>query len=192
MVSLRYYMAMPTARALYLLERIASLLRSDVRKTSAEAGLEPVHIMALWYLTQANAFSNNPLAVGEYLGLTKGNMSQRLNVLEDKGLIRKTADKEDRRRVHIEVTKRGLQVLAKNYPPDAWPEADGEDSLETDLDQLLRRMVRENGGRTFGQCQTCRFHQSQSNAPFCGLLQLPLTSKQATQICREHEPEVAA
>ncbi len=183
---------MSTSRVLELLERIASLLRSEVRKTSAEDGLEPVHIMSLWYLTQANRFSNNPLAVGEYLGLSKGNMSQRLNVLEQKGLIRKAADNEDRRRVHLEVTKRGLTVLAKNYPPKAWPATATEVSLEKRLDRVLRRMVAENGGRTFGQCRTCRFHQNKADAPYCGLLELPLAPHQANQICLEHEPKIAA
>jgi MarR family transcriptional repressor of emrRAB len=192
MVSLRYQMTMATHRTLELLERIASLLRSEVRKSSAEDGLEPVHIMALWYLTQANRFSNNPLAVGEYLGLTKGNMSQRLNVLEQKGLIRKAADKEDRRRLHLEVTKRGLLVLGKNYPPRTWPAVGTEESLADSLDQVLRRMITINQGRTFGQCRTCRFHQSKANAPYCGLLKLPLTPTQANQVCREHEPEIAA
>ncbi|HAN91472.1 MAG TPA: MarR family transcriptional regulator [Nitrospira sp.] len=181
---------MATRRVLDLLERISSVLRSEVRKSVAGEGLEPVHIMALWYLTQANCFSNNPLAVGEYLGLTKGNMSQRLNVLEQKGLVRKLANKEDGRRLHLELTKRGLAVLANNYPPAIWQTAGDDVTLERGLDQLLRRMVMENGGRTFGQCRTCRFHQSKANAPYCALLQLPLTPSQADQICREHQPKI--
>jgi DNA-binding MarR family transcriptional regulator len=188
---------MASQRALELLERIAALLRSDMRRSLAEVGLETVHLMALWYLTQANRFSDNPLAVGEYLGLTKGNMSQRLNVLEKKGLIKKKADQQDRRRLHLEVSKRGLAVLSKNYPPSTWPlegwaAAGGETTLETGLDQVLRRMVAANGGRTFGQCRTCRFHQAKAGALYCGLLKLPLTATEATQICREHDPAVAA
>jgi DNA-binding MarR family transcriptional regulator len=183
---------MPAPRALELLERIASLLRSEMRRSAAADGLEPVHILALWYLAHANSFSNNPLAVGEYLGLTKGNVSQRLNVLEQKGLIRKVEDRKDRRRLHLELTRLGRTVLRRNYPPGTWPAAGVEASLEASLDSILRKMVAANGGRTFGQCRTCRFHESRAGAPFCGLLQLPLTAVQATQICREHEPGIAA
>lgn len=179
---------MGTRRALDLLERVAAVLRQEVRRTSAEDGLEPVHILALRYLTHANRFSNNPLAVGEYLGLTKGNMSQRLIVLEQKGLIRKVADVEDGRRVHLEPTKRGLSTLAKSYPPKNWPIVEMDASLEKSLEQILRRMLLDNGGRTFGQCMTCRFHQRKAKGPYCGLLKLSLTPVQATQICREHEP----
>ena len=153
MVSLRYHKSMAALYALQLMERISSLLRAELRKSAAEDGLEPVHILALWYLRQANRFSDNPLSVAEYLRLTKGNVSQRLNLLEQKRLVRKAADAADRRRVHLEVTKRGLSVLKKNYPPGSWP-AETDGSLETGLDQLLRGMVARNGGRTFGQCST--------------------------------------
>ena len=181
---------MNSPRSLQLLERISSLLRAEVRKSSAVDGLEPVHILALWYLTQANRFSDNPLSVADYLGLTKGNVSQRLNVLEEQSLVRKAADDSDRRRVHLQVTKRGHNVLKKNYPPANWPAA-LNGLLESGLDQLLRQMVAENGGRTFGQCRTCRFHQTPGSTPFCGLLQLPLAPAEAGQLCREHESKDA-
>lgn len=176
---------MASLRALHLLDRISALLRSELRRTAATEGLEPVHILALDYLARANRFSNHPLAVAEYLGLTKGNMSQRLNVLERMTLIRKTADKDDRRRVHLELTRRGSALLAKHYPPGIWPAP--QDNLEAPLDSLLRRLVADNGGRSFGECRTCRFHQTRNASPYCGLLQLPLAPDQATRICREHE-----
>ena len=74
--------------------------------------LQPVHMQVLDYLQRANRFSDTPLAVGEYLGLTKGNISQRLNVLENLDLIRKTADEYDGRVVHLRVTSAGKRLLA--------------------------------------------------------------------------------
>jgi DNA-binding MarR family transcriptional regulator len=166
------------------------VLRADLRRTAAEDGLEPVHILALWYLTQANRFSDNPVSVADYLGLTKGNVSQRLNVLEARGLVRKATDAEDRRKVHLEVTARGRKVLNRNYPPRSWPGRIDE-VIEAGLSRLLGEMVASgSGARTFGQCRTCRFHESSSSAgspPFCGLLHVPLTGAQAGQLCREHE-----
>jgi DNA-binding MarR family transcriptional regulator len=174
---------------LHLIERIAALLRSEVRRTAAGDGLEPVHVLALWYLSRANRFSDNPLAVASFLGLTKGNVSQRLILLESKGLLRKTMDGEDKRRVHLVLTPAGRATLARNYPPAAWPEATGA-RLVQELDTLLRSLVAANGGKTFGLCRTCRFHQpapSGKSGGFCGLLQLPLSAGQAGQICQEHE-----
>jgi DNA-binding MarR family transcriptional regulator len=115
-------------------------------------------------------------------------MSQRLIVLESKGFIRKTPDVVDKRRVHLEVTEEGKAVLAKSYPPRIWPPSGGDLELETLLDGLLRQVVAETGGRMFGQCRTCRFHEVRgANDRHCGLLQLPLTEDQAGKLCREHE-----
>jgi DNA-binding MarR family transcriptional regulator len=172
--------------ALHLIERIGALLRSEVRRTSADDGLEPVHILALWYLSRANKFSDNPLAVGNFLGLSKGNMSQRLILLQDKGFLRKTSDTQDKRRVHLGVTPSGRAALARNYPPASWPK-EIHTQLERELDLLLRTLVAANGSRTFGLCKTCRFHQPGKTGALCGLLNIPLAPHQSDQICQEHE-----
>lgn len=164
------------------------MLRGEVRRTAAADGLEPVHILALWYLSRANRFSDNPLAVGGFLGLSKGNVSQRLNVLEARGLLRKKPDADDGRRLHLALTPGGRAALARHYPPSLWT-AGPSPALEEELDALLRAMVAANGGKTFGICRTCRFHQPRSGGgAYCGLLQIPLAVRQANQLCQEHEP----
>ena len=44
--------------------------------------LEPVHLATLRYLCNCNRFSNTASAITEYLGQTKGTISQTLKVLE--------------------------------------------------------------------------------------------------------------
>ena len=41
-------------------------------------------VLVLFYLNQANRFSNTPQALTEYLGLTKGTVSQTVLVLESR------------------------------------------------------------------------------------------------------------
>lgn len=186
MVSKRYYKFVPSDYALHLLERLSAVLRSELRSAAASEGLEPVHVVALWYLSRANAFSNNPLAVSEFLGLSKGNTSQRLNLLEAKGLITKEADQTDRRRLHLILTPSGKTLLSQLYPPLSWSSGKSP-QLDQALDTLLRAIIAANGGKSFGICSTCRFHQSSPSGRFCQLLQIPLSARQADQICREHE-----
>lgn len=186
MVSKRYYKFVPSDYALHLLERLSAVLRSELRSAAASEGLEPVHVVALWYLSRANAFSNNPLAVSEFLGLSKGNTSQRLNLLEAKGLIAKETDPSDRRRLHLTLTPAGRTLLPRLYPPPSWRSGKSP-QLDESLDTLLRGIIAANGGKSFGICNTCRFHQSSPSGRFCQLLQIPLSGKQADQICREHE-----
>lgn len=179
--------AMPSDHALHLIERLSAVLRGELRAAAAAEGLEPVHVVALWYLSRANVFSNNPLAVGQFLSLTKGNMSQRLNLLESKGWISKSQDAEDRRRVHLSLTPAGRAALARLYPPRGWVSGPSPE-LERALETALRGIIAANGGKSFGICRTCRFHEPRRSGGWCQLLQVGLSPKQTGQICQEHEP----
>ena len=199
MVWARYYLPMPTDTAYQLLERLSNLLRSELRAAGAPADLEPVHLQALDYLERANDYSNTPLAVAEYLGLTKGNVSQRLIALEHGGYIRRTPDRADRRVSHLGVTAKGRAILRAAVPPPHWRDAlarlppDSRDRLESSLGDLLRALQTAHGSRAFGECRTCRFFTTDGGAHRCGLTKEPLAAAQITKICREHEaPPLAA
>ena len=180
---------MSASRTFDLLERIASLMRAEQRRAGKALGLEPVHLNVLAYLARANRFSDTPQAVGEYLGLTKGNMSQRLIWLEQNKLLRKEPDESDGRVVHLKLTAQGRNTLAKLHPPAIWrkgvPEAD---ALERALEAALEGILTEGGRRTFGQCHSCRFHEKRASGAHCALLQVDLRPDQIEKICREHEP----
>jgi hypothetical protein len=46
-----------------LVERLSLLTRADLRQAGAAQGLQPVHLQVLFYLNQANRFSNTPQAL---------------------------------------------------------------------------------------------------------------------------------
>lgn len=97
-----------SAIALYdYLERLTSLMRVWSREQPLVAELQPVQLSALHYLARCNRYSDTPLGVTEYLGLTKGTVSQSLKVLEGRGLISKLPDARDRRSVHLRLTDAG-------------------------------------------------------------------------------------
>ncbi len=75
-------------------------MRAWSREQPLVAELQPVQLSALHYLARCNRYSDTPLGVTEYLGLTKGTVSQSLKVLEGRGLISKLPDARDRRSVH--------------------------------------------------------------------------------------------
>ena len=78
------------------LERLCNLLRVEARSHGADDGLLPIQLEALHYLGRCNRYSDTVQGVTEYLGQTKGTVSQSLKVLENRGLVRKRADTEDR------------------------------------------------------------------------------------------------
>ena len=179
-------------KTLALIERISSLLRSEERKRYAALGLQPVHVQVLEYLAQCNRFSNTPIAVTEYLGLTKGTVSQTLQVLVRKGYIEKAPDKDDGRVVRLLLLEKGLKLLADIQPEDVFKEAEKAVSkqrfttINEALTATLRELQKANAASSFGLCNTCHYFTEQDSHYICGLTQESLTQTDAEKICREH------
>ena len=65
------------------------------------------------------ALQNGSLSAGElatHVSLSQGTVTDILNRLEQRGLIKRTRDTEDRRRVFVEATDAGLNVLRQSPP----------------------------------------------------------------------------
>lgn len=184
-----------TANQIYdYLERIGNLVRMGARRVEAMKGLQPVQIEALHYLSSCNRYSNTPLAVAEYLGLTKGTVSQSLSVLESYGLIEKIPDVSDRRVVRLVLTPLGNELIKEAIPPrllDIAVESLSEERRQAIVDALasmLQAMQRANQLKSFGLCKTCRHHRHEADGNrWCGLTREPLLPADAEKICREHD-----
>ncbi len=175
-------------------ERIGNLLRMGARRVESPKGLQPVQIEALHYLGSCNRYSNTPLAVAEYLGLTKGTVSQTLSVLEGYGLIEKIPDVSDKRVVRLVLTPAGQELTDAAIPPrilksaiDALPERQREEILAA-LQITLQAMQQANQLKSFGLCGTCRHHRHETDGSrWCGLTREALLPADAEKICREHD-----
>lgn len=174
-----------------VLERLANLLRQRQHEVAVAHGLNGAQVSALLYLAKANSYSDTPVAVAEYLGLTKGTVSQTLLVLERGGWLRRKADRTDGRVVHLQLTPRALRLAAECRAPldplAALPQA-AESAAA-----MISVLQRANGGRAFGVCHTCRhFRRDGPEAFRCGLTLESLAPAQTFRICREHEEPRAA
>ncbi len=180
----------PTASALHLvLERISSLFRAQIRDTANEHELKLVQLEVLVYLSVANRYSDTAVAIGEYLGVTKGTTSQTIRALERRGLVRRDADASDGRVQHCQLTEKGAQIAEAAHPASflgGLPIRHQRQTLAAALEVL--RALQEGGGfRSFGQCRSCRHFLRDGKAAQCGLTGEPLSDEETTQICREHE-----
>ncbi len=181
---------MDSARAYDLLERLANLVRVEERATAAGAGLQPVHLEILRYLARCNRYSDTPAAVTEWLGATRGTVSQSVGHLVRRRLVSATRDADDRRVVRLATTERGDAALAQALRPDALLRSlstAGPDVGAT-LEAVLTALQRARGGRTFGLCGTCRHLIHEDGARLrCGLTGEALRAADTRLVCREHE-----
>jgi DNA-binding MarR family transcriptional regulator len=171
----------------YLLDRLGRAVHS----LQFARGLNPAQWEALRFIARANRYTCKPTALAEYLGTTKGTVSQTLNCLEDKGLIRRVSELADRRAVRLELTDAGTAVLQHDpLRPLEAVASEMNDDL-SDAVQVLSKYVRRLQGRcgmkSFGICEECgHFVESACDKGrdfTCGLTGEPLSCDEVKQIC---------
>lgn len=179
----------PMTAAPILLERIAALIQQSVRDDAARFGLLPMHVQVLAYLARANRYSDMPIAVAEYFGVTRGTVSQTLAVLERKGYVTKTADERHGKRVHLGLTPAGEAVLAGTWVSRIDALLAGQSGLAQPLETVLRALLtglqRLNGQQAFGVCRECAYFQKLRQGGRCGLTGERLDGPQTQRLCRE-------
>ncbi|MDD3765208.1 MAG: MarR family winged helix-turn-helix transcriptional regulator [Nevskiales bacterium] len=172
-----------------LLDRLGVLMQQSLREDSARHDLLPIHLQILAYLERANRYSNLPIAVAEYFGVTRGTVSQSLQVLERRGLLVKQPDADHGRRVHLKPTRTGRALLNNCWTKRleaALSELPTEfEHLDDALRGLLILLQRQNGQRAFGVCKFCMHFQTRGRSARCGLTGEPLAPEQTERICRE-------
>jgi DNA-binding MarR family transcriptional regulator len=177
---------------LELIECLGRLIRGDLRARGAANSLQPVHLQALMYLREANRYSNTPQALAEYLGSTKGTVSQSLLVLYRRGLLERHADERDGRVVRLRLSRRGEKLVATEGLDAVWekalaglPQADVVAARRV-LQAALLNLQRAGGSRSFGVCRTCVQFRRESAGFRCGLTGEDLSEDDSRHICREH------
>ena len=184
---------------LQLVERLGNLIRAEMRRVIGQEGLQPVHLEAMLFLNQANRFSNTPQSLAEFLGLTKGTVSQSLLLLDRRGLIERYEDEVDRRVVRLRLSQQGEEMLEEMQPASMWQSATRNISANrirngvSALRETLYMLQNHNGARTFGVCNTCIYCQRKSQRTHhCALFAERLSGPETRLVCREHVPKSAA
>ncbi len=177
--------------AAHLIDRLDRLARSG----EATGDLNPAQWEALRFVARANRFSRTPAALAEYLGATRGTVSQTLIALENKGHITREPSPRDRRSIVLGLTRTGedalkgdpLLALAADLATLA---PDKLDEIVGSLRDALHAMITRNAGRAFGACYTCRHFRGNAGVAkgkphYCALLDEPLSEADSRAICIE-------
>ena len=176
-----------------LIERMAALIRSEERKRCTELGLQPVHLQVLDYLSRCNRYSDTPAALTNYLGMTRGTVSQTLLLLEKKGYVKKTADSADRRVVHLSLLPEGEAILQQARQSELFKQAalifKANDfvNYEVIFAKALMALQKANQSQSFGLCKSCQHFTKLETGGFqCGLTKELLSQSDSEKICQEH------
>jgi DNA-binding MarR family transcriptional regulator len=174
-----------------------ALLSRLARVVAAEGyvqGLKPVQLQVLRYLGLANRFSRTPRALTEWLGQTKGTVSQTIASLERRGLVSRSGDPADRRIVRLDLTEKGHAALDTAGDASAtlmaYLDAEQRAVFETLIARMLKMHLAAHGQRAMGLCRACRHFKK--DAPGggqhrCALLNVPLDDRDAASVCIEQE-----
>lgn len=174
--------------------RIRELINRIARLDTAQAwegDLNPTQSAVLEYLDRANRFSRSPSQVADYLGSTRGTISQSLKSLGQKGYVSEQRSQLDKRTISFDLTQKGTDAaLASNVIGETIAGMDDEASrgLKVSLETLLVRVLKQNQGRYFGICKNCSHFSAKGRAGYCTLLSEILTQQETNQICHEQVP----
>lgn len=185
--------AHPALEAAHLIDRLDRLARSG----EATGDLNPAQWEALRFVARANRFSRTPAALAEYMGSTRGTVSQTLIALEYKGHVTRVQSPRDRRSVVLGLTLAGEEAL-KSDPLLALAgdlaklDPDKLDTVVRSLRAALHAMITRNAGRAFGACYACRHFRKNARATkgtphHCALLDEPLSDADSRAICVEQD-----
>ena len=125
-----------------------------------EAGLDTGENKVLSILAQGGEpFRSTPGRLAARMELSSGAMTNRLDRLEQAGLIRRLPDATDRRGVVVELTEHGHDVYRSTVGVQAKKEQLFASALtarqRTELNALLRRLMREFERREQGPADDC-------------------------------------
>ena len=168
------------------IEKLSAIHRSTLRRFAQQEALQLVHLEILIYLARCNRYSNTTQAISEYLGQTKGSISQSLSHLEDGGFVRRQQDENDKRVFHLSITAKSRNLVNRFDEFFKAPALEGK--ADTLLENFLLQLQAKNEMKGFGVCRTCKYNQNPGKSEFvCGLTKEKLTAEETLKICREHE-----
>lgn len=176
-------------RHLQILELITRLARLEAA-SAWDGALNPTQRALLIYLGRANRFSRGPSQVAQYLGTTRGTISQSFKSLLHKGYVSERRSTYDKRAISFDLTAKGKAIAQSSSTVEqSISKLDGQQkqALQASLSGILKGCLKQNDGRPFGVCGTCVHFEPANTGGFCKLLSEPLTADDAALICFEHE-----
>lgn len=179
-----------TDSASRLVQRLLRLGR-QLYRSEGSGDLTPAQQAALRYLAAANRFSRTVAGFARYHVTTESTASEIVTALDRRGLVTRTRWPEDRRRIRIDLTERGKELLDGDpvlEAADAIRDLPGivRERLIDNLQELATEVGRRTGSASFGVCDQCVYaDQSPSGGDdiYCRQFEASLAAGEADRLC---------
>jgi DNA-binding MarR family transcriptional regulator len=152
-----------------IVERIQKLnkyLDRTLNDTLAEFQLDRGEWWLLGALRRSGPpYRRSPGALADEMGLSSGAMTNRLDRLEQAGLVRRLPDPTDRRSLQVELTEAGWQRWQDSVGAQAQKEALVASALELDEKEQLNALLRRLMLRFEEQAGPLHHHHAEPAAP---------------------------
>lgn len=169
-----------------------------LRERAAEVGLSPISARFLLYLLYHAVELRRVSQLAREFGLTPATVSDAVDSLEDKGLLRRERWPEDRRVATLSLTAKGESVARglADWPDvvrEHLPGKEGEREIVLRfLMGLIGDLQRDGIISVARMCVTCRFFRRDARPGaglphHCRLLDAPLSDAGLRLDCPEHE-----
>ncbi|MBS1555037.1 MAG: winged helix-turn-helix transcriptional regulator [Bacteroidetes bacterium] len=173
------------------LERLSSAFRVLLWEQAKEYGLSPIQIQILIFLKYHNQKFLNVSYLAKEMNVTKPTVSDAVRVLEQKSLIKKTADSIDTRSYSIQLTAAGKRMVEKteSYASSVQQliskiKLSNKELIWDALSSLIFELNRSNILTVQRTCFNCSFFKK--GIPHqCSLLNIPLQASDIRLDCPE-------
>lgn len=129
-----------TALASSLRLAVSGLFKGLRKTASSMEGHSMTEIETVGHIARQQRILPSELAA--LVKVTPPSMTQILNGMEKEGIIRKTPDKEDKRRVYVSLSAAGQRLIEQTrYERDAWLKKTIEETLTKEEMEILAKAV---------------------------------------------------
>jgi DNA-binding MarR family transcriptional regulator len=183
------------------LDRLALVMRADIRRSAAPRGLNLAQDAILrWLLARPTGVRVSVLAA--QLGVSQPSITDSVIALERKGLVLRQADPEDARAVVVKAVPNA--ELGPPPEPSSHTAAALADLSETEQVRLLETLIKLIRNLQLRQaippqrlCVTCKYfrpnvHKEPEAPHHCAFVDAPFGGRALRLDCAEHEPAAQA
>ena len=175
------------------LERLSQVFRILLWEKAKKHSLSPIQIQLLIFIQYHSQEKSTVSYLAREFNFTKPTISDAIKVLEQKKLIKKITDKADTRSYTIQLTAAGKKIVNEtenfaNPLTGIITKVNHADKLVLwqNISNLIIQLNKLEIISTQRTCYNCKHYCSNSNIPFCSLLNQKLLPQDIRIDCEEY------